>query len=155
MLKTSSILALIGLVFAGPVAGDSVSMVQVEDLRQEAETLRREQLVLVLEFSSEYCSFCRKMEELFLLPMQRNEDYSTRILIRSVSLDAYETLIDFDGRFISTQEFASRYDVSFTPTLLFLDADGVELSERLVGIWSEDFYGVYIDERIDAARGRL
>ncbi len=155
MLKTSSILALIGLVFAGPVAGDSVSMVQVEDLRQEAETLRREQLVLVLEFSSEYCSFCRKMEELFLLPMQRNEDYSTRILIRSVSLDAYETLIDFDGRFISTQEFASRYDVSFTPTLLFLDADGVELSERLVGIWSEDFYGVYIDERIDAARDRL
>ncbi len=146
---------MIGLVFAGPVAGDSVSMVQVEDLRQEAETLRREQLVLVLEFSSEYCSFCRKMEELFLLPMQRNEDYSTRILIRSVSLDAYETLIDFDGRFISTQEFASRYDVSFTPTLLFLDADGVELSERLVGIWSEDFYGVYIDERIDAARDRL
>ncbi len=155
MLKTSSILALIGIVFAGPVAGDSVSMIQVEDLRQEAETIRREQLVLVLEFSSEYCSFCRKMEELFLLPMQRNEDYSTKILIRSVSLDAYETLIDFDGRFISTQEFASRYDVSLTPTLLFLDADGVELSERLVGIWSEDFYGVYIDERIDAARGRL
>ena len=155
MPRITALLAFIGLVFAGPLAGDSVSMVQVEDLRQEAELMRRDKLVLVLEFSSEYCSFCRKMEELFLLPMQRNEDYSRTILIRSVSLDAYETLVDFDGRFVSTQDFASRYDVSLTPTLLFLDADGVELSERLVGIWSEDFYGVYIDERIDAARARL
>ncbi len=155
MSKIIKVLALIGLGFAGPLAGDSVSMIQAEDLRQEAEQMRREQLVLVLEFSSEYCSFCRKMEELFLLPMQRNEDYASKILIRSVSLDAYETLVDFDGRYQSTQDFASRYDVSFTPTLLFLDADGVELSERLVGIWSEDFYGVYIDERIDAARDKL
>ncbi|MDJ0779555.1 MAG: thioredoxin fold domain-containing protein [Gammaproteobacteria bacterium] len=155
MSRITALLAFIGLVFAGPLAGDSVYMVQVEDLRQEAERLRRDKLVLVLEFSSEYCSFCRKMEELFLLPMQRNEDYSKTILIRSVSLDAYETLVDFDGRLVSTRDFASRYDVSFTPTLLFLDADGVELSERLVGIWSEDFYGVYIDERIDAARAGL
>ncbi len=155
MRRLITALAFIGLGFAGPLAGDSVLMVNVEDIRKEAERVRRDSLVLVLEFSSEYCSFCRKMEDLFLLPMQRNDEYAKKILIRSVSLDAYETLVDFDGRSISTQDFAARYDVSFTPTLLFLDANGVELSERLVGIWSEDFYGVYIDERIDAARDRL
>jgi hypothetical protein len=42
-----------------------------------------------------------------------------------------------------------------TPTLLFLGSDGIELSERLVGIWSEDFYGAFIDNRIDEARKRL
>ena len=149
------LLVLIGLAVAGPLAGDSVSMVPVSDLRDEAERARRDGLVLVIEFSSEYCGYCRKLEELFLLPMQRNEDYHRKILIRTVSLDAHETLIDFEGRFISTEEFASRYSVSLTPTLLFLNADGVEMSERLVGIWSEDFYGAYIDERIDAARERL
>ena len=56
---------------------------------------------------------------------------------------------------ISTSEFASRYGVSLTPTLLFLNAQGVEMSERLVGIWSEDFYGGFIDNRIDEARERL
>ena len=143
------------LLSAGPVAADSVTMVRATDLRDEALAARANNLVLVLEFSSEYCSFCRKLEDLFLLPMQRNAEYDTKILIRSVSLDSFETLVDFDGRSLSTSEFASRYEVSLTPTLLFLNADGRELSEKLVGIWSEDFYGGFIDNRIDEARERL
>ena len=143
------------LAVAGPAVGDSVMMVPATDLRQEARIARSNNLVLVLEFSSEYCSFCRKLEDLFLLPMQRNADYDKKILIRTVSLDAYESVIDFDGNTLSTDEFASRYNVSLTPTLLFLNADGVEMSEKLIGIWSEDFYGAYIDNRIDEARERL
>ena len=143
------------LAVAGPAVGDSVMMVPATDLRQEARIARSNNLVLVLEFSSEYCSFCRKLEDLFLLPMQRNADYDKKILIRTVSLDAYESVIDFDGNTLSTDEFASRYNVSLTPTLLFLNAEGVEMSEKLIGIWSEDFYGAYIDNRIDEARERL
>ena len=155
MLKRLFASLILCLTLAGPVAGDSVMMVTATDLRQEALIARSNNLVLVLEFSSEYCSFCRKLEDLFLLPMQRNADYNDKILIRTVSLDAYESVIDFDGRPMSTDEFASRYDVSLTPTLLFLNADGVEMSEKLIGIWSEDFYGAYIDHRIDEARKRL
>ncbi len=146
---------LLCLTIAGPVAGDAVMMVPATDLRHEARIAKSKNLVLVLEFSSEYCGFCRKLEDLFLLPMQRNADYDDKILIRTVSLDAYESVIDFDGKSMSTDEFASRYEVSLTPTLLFLNADGVEMSEKLIGIWSEDFYGAYIDNRIDEARERL
>ena len=137
------------------MAADSVTMIQVTDLRDEARLARDNNLILVLEFSSEYCGLCRKLEDLFLVPMQRNAEYDTKILIRSVSLDSFETLVDFDGRSLSTTEFASRYEVSLTPTLLFLNAEGRELSEKLVGIWSEDFYGGFIDNRIDEARERL
>lgn len=141
--------------FTGPAGADSAAMIAVEDLREEARLARAGNLLLVVEFSSEYCGFCRKLEELFLLPMQRNADYNAKVLIRYISLDAYETLIDFDGRSMTTSEFAERYDISLTPTLLFLNADGVELSEKLVGIWSEDFYGGFIDNRIDEAREKL
>ncbi len=143
------------LAIAGPVTGDSVVMLPATDLRDEAQLAREKNLVLVIEFSSEYCGYCRRLEELFLLPMQRNADYDTKILIRRVSLDMYETLVDFDGRSMSTSEFASRYGVSLTPTLLFLNSEGEEMSEKLVGIWSEDFYGGFIDNRIDEARERL
>ena len=138
--------------FAG---GDAVDMIAIEDLRDEARLARQDNLVLVIEFSSEYCGYCRQLEELFLLPMQRNAEYRKKVLIRYISLDAYETLVDFDGRSMSTGEFASRYGVSLTPTLIFLDGDGVEMSEKLVGIWSEDFYGGFIDDRIDEARQKL
>jgi thioredoxin-related protein len=143
------------LVFAGPVAGGSTDMVQASDLRQEAQIAKANNLILVFEFSSEYCAFCRKLEDLFLLPMQRNANYNDKVLIRSISLDSYETLVDFQGQTLSTTEFAARYEVSLTPTLIFLNADGEELSDKLVGIWSEDFYGGYIDNRIDEARDKL
>jgi len=143
------------LMIAVPVSGDSVSMIAVTDLRQEAQIASDRNLVLVIEFSSEYCGYCRKLEALFLVPMQRNAEYNDKVLIRTVSLDAFETLVDFDGRSMSTSDFASRYGVSMTPTLLFLNGEGVEMSEKLVGIWSEDFYGGFIDNRIDEARARL
>ena len=136
-------------------ASDIVSMRQVSDLRQEAEVMRADKLLLVLEFASEDCPYCHKLEKLFLLPMQRNAGYDDKILIRSISLDDDQTVIDFEGRSLATNEFAASYGVSLTPTLLFLNADGSEVSERLVGIWSEDFYGGFIDSRIDTARERF
>ncbi|HUV20835.1 MAG TPA: thioredoxin fold domain-containing protein [Gammaproteobacteria bacterium] len=136
-------------------SSDIINMQQISDLRQEAEIVRARNLVLVLEFSREDCPYCRKLEKLFLLPMQRNAHYDDKILVRSISLDANETVIDFAGRSVATDQFATRYGVSMTPTLLFLNPDGVEIGERLVGIWSEDFYGYFIDSRIDAARESL
>ncbi len=150
-----SVLLLATLAFVGGAGGNVDEMIQVSDLREIARVARTENLVVMLEFSSEYCGYCRKLEELFLLPMQRNEDYDEKVLIRSVSLDPYETVIDFDGRQLDTDRFAARYGVSLTPTLVFLNSEGDELSEKLVGIWSEDFYGAYIDQRIVQARRRL
>jgi len=147
--------SLLSIVAGSAVGRETVVMQQVTDLRQEAAIARAHRLVMVLEFSSEDCTYCRKLEALFLLPMQRNADYDDKILLRSISLDEGNSVIDFDGRSIITGEFATRYGVSLTPTLLFLDADGNELSERLVGIWSEDFYGGFIDNRIDEARQKL
>ncbi len=149
-------LALVASLFsANAVSDDALTMQGIADLRSEAQVLRSQNLILVLEFSSEYCGYCRKLESQFLLPMQRNAAYDDKILIRTISLDAYETVVDLEGRTVSASEFASRYGVSLTPTLLFLNAEGIEMSERLVGIWSEDFYGGFIDNRIDEARARL
>jgi thioredoxin-related protein len=150
-----AVLFLSTMLVAGPVASDSTSMIQVQDLREEARLAKSEGLILVLEISSDSCPYCRKIEKLFLLPMQRNAEYDDKILIRSVSLDEFETLVDFEGESISGAEFAARYQASLTPTLLFLNADGTEMTDKLVGIWSEDFYGGFIDDRIEQARSRL
>jgi thioredoxin-related protein len=146
---------MMALAVAGSAAGDSVTMIQVSDLRAESLLAKEKELILVIEFAAEDCGYCRKLEDLFLLPMQRNAEYGDKILLRTVSLSEFDSLIDFDGRSVTTAEFAAQYDVALTPTLVFLNADGVEMSEKLVGIWSEDFFGSFIDNRIDEARDKL
>ncbi len=149
-------LPLFALLTVAATAGNrAAEMIPASDLREAARIASERKLVLVLEFSSATCEYCRRLEALFLLPMQRNPEYEHKILIRSVSIDDAESLIDFDGRSVDAQDFASRYGVDLTPTLVFLGPDGDELSEKLVGLWSEDFYGGFIDHRIDTARSAL
>ncbi len=62
-------------------------------------------------------------------------------------------MIDFEGNTVNADEFAAKYEVFVAPTLLFLDENGQEVSDKLIGIWSVDFFGSFIDERIDSARG--
>lgn len=128
---------------------------KVTDLSKDARLAREQGLVILIEFSSDYCEYCRLLEEEFLKPMSIDQDYSKKIIIRSVPFDGYESFTGFRGESITPEEFASRYDIKVTPTMVFLDADGNELSDKLIGIWSVDFFGGYIDERIDSAREKV
>jgi len=143
------------LLIPGLALSGSVEMIQSQDLRDESRIVDESNLILVIEFSSEYCGYCRQLEQDFLIPMQRNSDYDDKILIRSVSMSDYEYLVDFEGRSVSTAEFASQYGVVITPTLVFLDSKGVEMAEKLAGFWSPDYFGGYIDNNIDEAREKL
>ena len=42
-----------------------------------------------------------------------------------------------------------------TPTLLFVDSQGRELAERMVGVTTLEFYGGYLDQAIDASSDKL
>ena len=154
--RNLALVVFLSFVLIGVAGGsDDVSMVYADNLRQEAQQAREHSLVLMIEFSSADCPYCRELEEEFLLPMQRNAGYRQKVLIRAVSLDGQEPIVDFNGESISPSRFASRYQVMVTPTLIFVDAEGKRMSEDLVGIWSKDYFGGYIDARIDEAIAKL
>lgn len=58
------------------------------------------------------------------------------------------------GAALSGADLANRLGVKLTPTVVFLGPRG-ELADRLVGYPSRDFYGAYLDERIEQARAAL
>ena len=58
------------------------------------------------------------------------------------------------GAAASGADLADRLGVRVTPTVVFLRPRG-ELADRLVGYSSRDFYGAYLDERIERARAAL
>ena len=146
-------------IFAFSILGASVTsasnaggMIYASNLIQDGKLAGEGNRVLMIEFSSEFCGYCRLLENEFLKPMMRNSEYGEKVVIRSISLSDNDTLIDFDGSRVSASEFAAKYGVIVTPTLIFLDEHGQEVSDKLIGIWSVDYYGVYIDQRIDSGR---
>jgi thioredoxin-related protein len=110
---------------------------------------------ILIEMARSGCRYCEKVREDFLKPMVRSGDYRGRIIFRQLHVDAELPLVDFDGRRIAPRDFARRYHVEMTPTVLLLDAQGRLLAKPLVGLTTEDFYGAFLDEAIDKAVARL
>ena len=105
----------------------------------------------MIMFSQEDCPFCVKLTEEIINPMLISGDYTDRVLIRELMIDASQDIIDFTGDPIDAREIFSRYLLFVTPSVLLLDGSGEELAERQIGINTVDYYGYYLDEAIDQA----
>ena len=132
-----------------------VSVPAVIDLQREGKLALKQDLPILLTFTSSICSYCDLLEEDFLQPMLLSGDYGDRVLIRKLVIDAGRTIKDFNGEPSTADKLSSRYRVFVTPTLLFVDGNGTELAERILGINTPELFGGYLDDCIDTALERL
>jgi len=105
--------------------------------------------IIMLEMSASYCGYCDTLEEEIIKPMLRSGDYTDNVLIRKLQIDSNASLNDTFGAQLTAAELAKKFDVRVTPTLLFLDGNGNEVSEKIPGVYSLDFYGSYVDQAIE------
>ena len=132
-------------------AGDDVKVVEVKDLSAVGKRADERRLPILLMFSAKGCAYCMQLEEDFLKPMLRSGDYKDKVLIRKMRIDSYGKVRDFDGKKVTASDVADRYNVFVTPTVVFIDGDGVQLAKKRAGISTPDFYGSYLDSSIDQA----
>ncbi len=138
-------------VLADDETADDLPYVKIKhasNFSQLAEQARTQEKIILLEVSASYCEFCELLEEEFIKPMLRNNDYDVDVLIRKIDLDGTHNVIDFSGDEMSIHEFTQQFKAQFTPTLLFLDSNGNEVAPRIVGIYSLDLYGGYLDDAL-------
>ncbi|HHJ17002.1 MAG TPA: hypothetical protein ENJ80_09925 [Gammaproteobacteria bacterium] len=126
-----------------------------DSLAQAGQQAERSCVPLLLEFAADDCDYCVLLEREILAPTLLNRDYDRRVLMRKLVLDRDLELRDFTGKPVSAAQLAGRYKVFVTPTLLFVDAQGRELAERMVGVTTLEFYGGYLDQALDAAQDKL
>ena len=125
------------------------------DLQVAGKEAQQRQLPILIMFSRQGCPYCDVVREEFLKPMLRSGDYTNRVILLEIHSDSYTMLRDFNGQMISVESLVHRYRASFAPTVVFLDAHGNELVERLIGITTRDFYGGFLDEAIEQALQRM
>ena len=111
--------------------------------------------VLLLLVSQPGCHYCELIKEEILQPMQVSGQYDTTTIIRVINIYAGESLKDFSGNHVDATAFAKRYDAWATPTLLFLDRNGNQIAEKMVGINTPEFYGYYVDKSLSTAQASI
>jgi alpha/beta superfamily hydrolase len=126
--------------------------VSLQDDSKQSQSARLPILTFV---SQKDCEFCKRLRKQVLLPMIRAGELEGKAILREVSLDSGFSLQDFDGVEIAGREFAARYNVFVTPTLLLLDGQGVSLVDPLVGTPNLEFYSFYLGKKIEAAAKAL
>ncbi|MDX9967937.1 MAG: hypothetical protein RBS47_02720 [Hydrogenophaga sp.] len=115
-----------------------------------AAAARGEPLVVMTSLAG--CIYCDMVRNQHLQPMLRDG------LVHAIQLDIQDRtglILDFAGQQSSPFELAHRWEARIAPTVLFFGPDGQELAERMVGMGLPDFYGEYLNTRLDTARQRL
>lgn len=132
-----------GASFAAPAVLPSASSLPDE----LALTLQKGQPLVVM-VSLPGCPYCRAVREQSLAPMHQHQG----LAIVQVDMQSKQPLKGFDGTMSTHDQVIRAWKVDLAPTLLFFGRKGVEVAERLVGASLPDFYGAYLDERLELAR---
>lgn len=144
------------LLFANAVfAQETPKLQETVDLHSLGETASERGLPILVMFAQNGCTYCEVLEEQYLGPMLKSGEYKDKVIIRKVRIDSFDTLRNFDGSKIDANDFAGDYRAYVTPTMVFLDHNGKELTGRLMGIGTEGFFANEIDQAIDKSLSRI
>ncbi|MES9976485.1 thioredoxin family protein [Candidatus Thiodiazotropha sp. LNASS1] len=154
-LKQLAHLFVLYLLSGSYVAADVGKLTPLEDIQQLSRASKQNRIPILLMVSQYHCGYCDRMKEEVLQPLQLDQAYRHRVLIRELSIDPGEMVTTLQGERQTADEFITQYNVSVTPTLLFLDAEGREAAQRIIGINTVDFLFLYIEAAIDQATAKI
>jgi thioredoxin-related protein len=103
---------------------------------------------LVLLVSLPGCPWCELLRRNYLAPMRAEGLPAFQITVN----DRKQSVATFQGLSSHGADIAQAYQAKLTPTVLFLNAQGVEIAPRITGVASADLIGAQLDSAIQAAR---
>ena len=124
---------------------------EVSSLEEVARAASAKGVPILVEFSTPWCRYCQVLEELVLAPLLLDGRYRDRIIMRKLEVNTYSSVAGFDGRQYRTDQISRMYGVDLYPTLVFFDAEGREISKRIVGITVLEYVAGELEQAIDAA----
>ena len=103
---------------------------------------------LVVMVSLEGCPFCKIVRESYLAPMRQEQG----LPVVQVDMRSQRSVRNFNGSATTHEALIAAWRIEVAPTVLFLGRQGAEVASRLVGGYIPDFYGAYLDERLETGR---
>jgi hypothetical protein len=139
------------LLGAGMGRAGAASLATPESLATALAAALRAGQPLVVMASLDGCPFCKVVRDNFLAPLRRDDG----LPVVQLDMGSRKAVADFRGVAATHDQLLRQWGVRVAPTVLFFGRDGHEAAQRLVGASIPDFYGAYLDQRLQAARRAL
>lgn len=120
------------------------------DLQKDGLIAAQKHIPILIIFTSPDCHYCEQVMNNFLIPMQRNPEYTRKVIMRRVEINNNSKLVGFDGVSTTQRAYAAMQKIRLTPTVVVYMPNGLPAAEPLVGLGPEEYYGSYLDNAIDA-----
>jgi thioredoxin-related protein len=133
----------------------AAQLLPAADLAQAAAEARTRRTPVLLAFMEQSCPYCAVARRDYLVPLQSDPQWKSRVLIREIEVDRSTPMRDFAGTATTHREFARSLGIKRVPTLIVFDADGQRVAPPITGLLADDFYRLYIEQAIEAGLTRM
>jgi len=151
--QSLALFSLVAAINCGSIA-QAAGLPVVKDFTVEAKDAHTRQVPILVLFMSDSCSYCETVLEEFLLPMQRNPEYTDKVILRQIEISSRDELIDFDGKTTTYSRFSGRHKVSGVPNVMLFDGNGQMLT-FIEGLLTVDFYYAFLVDAIDESLAKI
>ena len=135
---------------AATAAAAAQSLPPASDLEAAARMAHEQRVPVFVAFTLKTCSFCNTARRDYWEPMRISEQWRDKVIMLELQLDGLPSLRDFAGNATTAREFARKFSVRSVPTVIVFDDKGKPAALPLVGLSSVDFYGLYLEQAIEA-----
>lgn len=156
-LKTALISTLLFFaLFKSPMSQAGEILPLAVDLQTTGATATKHNVPVVIFVTATWCNYCKKLEENILFPLLETTDLESYGEFKQVLLDkAHWMMKDFKGRDIEMKTYGPQLGVKVAPTTLFLDGQGNQIAEPIIGLTLEEHYPGNLEKRINQALEKL
>jgi thioredoxin-related protein len=147
------ILIIVFILFSQVLCADGYErLLYLKDFQKLGQRACQEHKAMVVMISRESCPYCIKLKKQIFIPEVKHGELNDKWLLRELRIDGGMTHIDFNGNKVNSVDYARSIKATLTPTVLFLDKNGTEVGERIIGIGGAlEFYDFYLKKSINQA----
>jgi len=149
------LLTVVSISLSANEAASNIQITKATELFADGNQSKANKSVIILYVSAPDCPFCKKLEKEVLFPFLKSGDYKDKAILRKISWRSSEPIINFKDEPSTPIHFLKSYDLKITPTLLFLDSDGNEVFDRIIGYSGNEFFWYYLDVAIEKANSKI
>ena len=129
-------------------ASDAINLSTIEAQKSQ------HRLPIILYFRLDDCPYCQRLSEHVLHPMLKGGQFRDNAHFVEISLEA-DSMLDFSGHPTLPKTFAEAYGFIVAPMLVFVDGQGKQLIDPVIGLPNLAYFGFEFRQMIRAAKAKL